>query len=372
MRAFTFKVALALTVMAAAGEMTVHVMVAHGAPSRSALPQKKTSTFFDFCRKPAPTTTSQFNTMLGSVQGWQAGDGGATALLDHGRRAWSFGDSLLADNRLHHNALVIQDKGCAKSVQTNDVVLPSSYCGDDPATSAEEGYCWGGPVAYAAGKLYMLASAMEQKPDCTGAWCFQATATIVFKFNVPANGTPVIEDASAVPATNGIFWNSALTISSDGQVAYVYGYRDDGDPWTFGYDAYLAVTNPAGLLDPDSWAYRAAGDTWSHSATDAAPILAAAGGPETGWSVTATVAGWVLTSTADGGLGHVVTEWTSPNAWGTWTPHAIADYPDTADHLWYLPQRIAGTSVHVISQNWPNRPLSDIPAHPADFRVVAF
>lgn len=80
----------------------------------------------------------------------------------------------------------------------------------------------------------------------------------------------------------------------------------------------------------------------------------------------------MLTSTADGGLGHVVTEWSGPTPWGPWTAAPIADWPDTADHYWYLPQRVAGTSLHVISQGWPGRPLSDIPAYPADFRVRVF
>lgn len=323
------------------------------------------------CQVPAPTTARQFNNMLGRVAGWQAGDGAATTMLDNGRRAWSFGDSLLADNQLHHSALVIQDRGCAASVQTASDFLPASECGDDPSTATVEAYCWGGPVAYAAGRLYMLGSQMVQVPGCTGAWCFQGVGVRLFVWVVPARGVPVLERSVPVPMTGGIFWNSAIMVSSDGTLAYVYGYRDDGDNWTFGYDTYLAVTTVADLTNVAGWTYRTA-DGWSPDAAGARPVVGAVGGPETSVSVYGNGASVVLTSTADGGLGHVVTEWVGTDPWGPWTTRQVADYPDTADHMWYLPLHVAGTSLHVISQNWPNRPLSDIPAHPADFRVQVF
>jgi hypothetical protein len=323
------------------------------------------------CRIAAPTTAPQFNSMLGRVQGWQAGDGGHTAIMDNGRRAWAFGDSLLADNQLHHNALVIQDKGCAKSVQMASEFIPNSQCGDDPTTAAGEGYCWGGPIAYSNGKLFMLAPQVRSVPGCVGAFCFQGVGVILFTWNVPPRGLPVLASAVPIPAAAGIFWDSALSISADGTAMYVYGYRDDGDPWTFGYDTYLAVTSPT-VSPATNWAYRTAGD-WSPDVMDARPIVGAISGPETSVSIHTSGGSVVMTSTADGGLGHVVTEWTSPNPWGPWTTRAVADYPDTADHMWYLPLHVAGTSgLRVISQNWPHRPLSDIPAHPADFRVLVF
>lgn len=333
------------------------------------------------CLLPAPTTPSGYNAMLAHVAGWQAGDGGHTAMLDNGRRAWSFGDSLLGDNRLHHSALVIQDHGCATSVYSDKEFLPNEQCGDDPSTPTEEGWCWAGPVAYQAGRLYLLAPQLVRTPDCTGAFCFTGVGARLFVYGVPRAGKPVLQSATPVPVTAaGIFWNSAIMFSADGTLAYVYGYRDDGDPWTFGYDTYLMVTPVAALaagtplpsarywsgLEPDG------GAVWSTDQADARPVLGAAGGPETSVSVYANGASVILTSTADGGLGHVVTEWVAANPWGPWTTRTVADYPDTSDHMWYLPLHVAGSTVHVISQNWPNRPLSDIVKAPQDFRVQVF
>jgi hypothetical protein len=188
---------------------------------------------------------------------------------------------------------------------------------------------------------------------------------------------PVLERSALLPVTGGIVWASALMISSDGIIAYIYGQRDDGDRWTFGTDTYLGVVPVAELGSP--LLYRT-GNGWSMNPADARPIIGAVGGPETSVSVYGNGASVVLTSTADGGLGHVVTEWVSGSPWGPWATRTVADYPDTpaafpgdpAQHLWYLPFHLAGTSLHVISQNWPNRPLSDIVKAPADFRVQVF
>jgi hypothetical protein len=328
------------------------------------------------CPRPAPASAADYNNVLAHVTGWQAGDGGQTAVIPGGRRVWSFGDSLGGDNQLHHNALVVQTGGCAASLAPTADYVPGQLCGDDPSTPTEEGWCWGGPLGYAAqtARLYMLAPQVARTPDCTGAFCFTGVGTRLFAYSLSTAGKPVLQTAVPVPATNGIFWNAALMISQAGlgaQMAYVYGYRDDGDPWTFGFDVYLAVVPVATLLDLDTWTYRTASG-WSTSAADAAPILGAAGGPETGFSVTVDGGGTTLTSTADGGLGHVVTAWHSATPWGPWSSSALADYPDTSDHMWYLPLVVAGTGLHVISQNWPNRPLSDIVTSPQDFRVQVF
>lgn len=321
-------------------------------------------------RRPAPQVTacapvrtaSQFNTMLANVTGWKAGDGGHTAMVDNGRRVWSFGDSLGSDGQLHHNALVTQNGMCAVATQSITEAIPNSACGDDPATPAEEGYCWGGPMTYDAATriLYMLSPKVHQLPGCTGAFCFAGDGAVLAMWNVPKNALPVWRGAVPVPDTDGINWTAGITTMFDGSLV-VYGYSDDHDPWTFGWDIHAAVVSDyAALRHPEMWG------VWTGI------VVAATGGPETSFSVTPEAGGYTLTSTADGGLGHVVTEWRSETPLGPWTTTAIADYPDTADHYWYLPLRIAGTNLHVISQNWPHRPLGDIPAHPADFRVVVF
>jgi hypothetical protein len=331
-----------------------------GLPTPSAVPQRPRAVAAATCNRPVPTTAAQFNTMLGRVQGWQAGDGGHTVMLDHGRRAWAFGDSLLSDNLLHHNALVIQTAGCAKNLVAGDQAVPASACGDDPATPAEEGYCWGGPMLFNAGMLYMFAARERHVPNCTGAWCFQGDGAVLAMWRVPQNGVPVWAGSVPLPDTDGINWTASATTTFDGSPV-VYGYKDDGDPWTFGWDIYMALPTWSELLQGS--------ENWPVLVD---PVIGAVGGPETSFSTTRTAEGYVITSTADGGLGHVVTEWSGPSPLGPWTTRAIADYPDTDEHMWYLPLRVAGTNVHVISQNWPHRPLSDIPAFPADFRTVAF
>jgi hypothetical protein len=324
------------------------------------------------CTAPAPTTPAGFNAMLGHTVGWLAGDGGHTAIIDNGRRVWSFGDSLLSSDNMYHNALVVQNKGCATSVERATEVVPNQVCGDDPLTPREEGYCWGGPIAYANGTLYMLApwESRLPEPPCT-FFCFKDEGIVLVSFTVPPNGKPVLTSSVKMPISPlGIKWDTALTISNG--MALIYGNRDDGDIWTFGNDIYLARVPVTSLFNKSAWSYWD-GAGFITTESSATRIMVAANGPEGSFSVEQLAGEWSIVSTVDGSLGHAVMEWRAASPWGPWTiVRQLGDFVDDPDHGYYLPMVVAGTNLHLISQNWSIRNLGEIRQYPRDWRIIVW
>lgn len=327
------------------------------------------------CLVPNPSSPAEYNQMLGQVDGWKAGDGASTVMVDHGRRLWGFGDSILSDNRMHHNALVVQTNGCAESVKKNAPVIPSSLCGDNAETPEEESFCWSGPITYQRNRVYMVAPIIDPAENCTGLFCFSGIGTKLITFALPDYGVPSPISAVTIPETgSGISWTSAIAMFGTTDLL-VYGNREDGEPWTFGRDIYVAKL-PLRLLSaagsPSSWtAWN--GQSWGPLAS-AQSLIDPVGGPEDGFSVNRESNGtWSLVSTADGAFGHLVTRWSANRPTGPWAvAERIADWPDSSNHMYYLASRIAGSARYVVSQNWTGRPWQDLLDYPEDFRVIVF
>ncbi|GAB3162244.1 hypothetical protein GCM10027258_80990 [Amycolatopsis stemonae] len=325
---------------------------------------------------PAPHPLAHRFAVLAATQnGWRGGDSAYAIDLAHGRqRLWLFSDTLLADNRMVNNCIVVEDvaPGGLRTVlggtagQPDALVTPIDKVGpdglarwlwaghgvvvDDPALPADRHRLW---IFY---QEYQATVPDEQKTEWDFAWRRTVRVELTLPDLCVLSRTPIADGT-------GVQWGAA--VHRVGDELLVYGVADEG------MHKHLLLASTSVLRPAATWLYRTNTGGWSPEPADAARLL-------TGVSNEVSVlplpddAGWLLV-TSDTRRPHgswPIVAYRAQHPAGPWTgPQLILDPPENnAGCYAYNPTLLHQTGNSFLLAYSVNGPWADVLADETLYR----
>lgn len=257
---------------------------------------------------------------------FRGGDVGADALLQDGRRAWLFGDTLqdgVAGSGYVRNSMLVTDEKCIRAVvpESGGALIPDrTGAGENPV-----GY-WPMSTVVDERAGYDLLYVTTQRVRTTGsdAFGFENLGLSVAVFVVPIGGTPqLLERRDIGPDSadrNHPTWGAATTLTGrgDDRWLYVFGTANPGTDKAWGYSLRVARVRPDDFLDQDRWRYWDGSD-WSREEDDATEMIPAKDGVSQTLSVFTQGDRWYALSKRNDLLGSDITVWSADSPTGPWS-----------------------------------------------------
>lgn len=286
----------------------------------------------DCVRSGPVTSVADLNRIAGlrGTDDFRGGDVGADALLQDGRRAWLFGDTLRegpAGPRYVRNSMLVTDKRCIRAVvpEAGGALVPDrARPGESPV-----GY-WPMSTVVDHRTGYDLLYVTTQRVRTTGsdAFDFENLGLSVAVFVVPLGGTPqLLEQRDIGPDRAGRehpTWGAATTLvgSGDDRWLYVFGTANPGTDQAWGYSLRVARVRPDDLLHQARWRYWD-GSGWSVREDDAREMIPARDGVSQTLSVFTQDERWYALSKRNDLLGSDITVWTADAPTGPWSSGTV-------------------------------------------------
>ncbi|WP_068249570.1 DUF4185 domain-containing protein [Janibacter corallicola] len=310
-----------------AAMLVLTVVVPHAevaaAPRRASL-----AATADCVRSGSVTSVADLNRIaeMRGTDEFRGGDVGADALLQDGRRAWLFGDTLregVAGSRYVRNSMLLTDKECIRAVvlESDGALIPDRPGGGENPV----GY-WPMSTVVDRRAGYDLLYVTTQRVRTTGSDAFGFTnlGLSIAVFVVPVGGTPqLLERRDIGPDRSDRkhpTWGAATTLTGRGdhRWLYVFGTANPGTDEAWGYSLRVARVRPDDFLDPSRWRYWD-GSTWSGREDDATEMIPARDGVSQTLSVFTQNGRWYALSKRNDLLGNDITVWSSDAPTGPWS-----------------------------------------------------
>jgi hypothetical protein len=273
--------------------------------------------------EPAP----EWNAKFAGAKGWIGGDGVYTAVLDHQRVLWLFGDTLLGavkDGKRAGAIMVNNTIGLQTGRDEDAAIRFRAGKGKDDKPAAfftptdGKGWFWPQAAVREGERLFVFLTQIDKTKDPG-----------VFGFRLIGQWLAVIDNVADEPRQWRIkqhplpfarfeqrraqSWGSAVL--AEGAHLYVYGYQEQGKE--IGSRKLLLARVPTDkLTDFTAWRFRTSAG-WSEKAEEATPL---AGGLATEFSVQRMPdgKGYALVYT-ENGLGDRIVGRFARAAWGPWS-----------------------------------------------------
>ena len=282
----------------------------------------------DCVRSGSVTSVDDLNRIaeMRGTDDFRGGDVGADALLQDGRRAWLFGDTLqdgVAGSSYVRNSMLVTDQKCIRAVVPEDdgALIPDrSGGGESPV-----GY-WPMSTVVDERAGYDLLYVTTQRVRTTGseAFDFENLGLSVAVFVVPVGGTPQLLERRDIGADRADrehpTWGAATTLvgRGDDRWLYVFGTANPGTDKAWGYSLRVARVRPDDFLDQDRWRYWDGSD-WSSEEDDATEMIPAEDGVSQTLSVFTQGNRWYALSKRNDLLGNDITVWSADSPTGPWS-----------------------------------------------------
>ncbi len=318
-------------------------------PSTEPTPEPRSAAALGPCTPvPAPVSVDALNEVAEKVRGpgsFRGADVGADVLLQDGRRAWLFGDTLRSADfdgqRFVRNSMLVFGEQCAH------VVLPADGGALVPDRDDEVGY-WPMSVGSEQRDGYDLVGVGLQRvrgaqaPD--GPQAFENLGPAFARFRVERGGVPELLRVTDIGPddvdTERPTWGAAVAVV-DGW-AYLYGTArptDAAENLVFGFSMRVARSRTEHLADPSRWQYWD-GEGWQDEAGRAATLIDADGGVSQTLSVFERDGRWFAVSKRDEFLGSDLVVRSAPSPTGPFVAgDPVAEIPSDPDsgELRYMP-----------------------------------
>lgn len=282
----------------------------------------------DCVRSGSVTSVDDLNRIaeMRGTDDFRGGDVGADALLQDGRRAWLFGDTLqdgVTGSSYVRNSMLVTDEECIRAVVPEDggALIPDrSGGGESPV-----GY-WPMSTVVDERAGYDLLYVTTQRVRTTGseAFDFENLGLSVAVFVVPVGGTPQLLERRDMGPDRADrthpTWGAATTLTGrgDDRWLYVFGTANPGTDKAWGYSLRVARVRPDDFLDQDRWRYWDGSD-WSREEDDATEMIPAKDGVSQTLSVFTRGDRWYALSKRNDLLGNDITVWSSDSPTGPWS-----------------------------------------------------
>lgn len=282
----------------------------------------------DCVRSGSVTSVDDLNRIaeMRGTDDFRGGDVGADALLQDGRRAWLFGDTLqdgVTGSSYVRNSMLVTDEECIRAVVPEDggALIPDrSGGGESPV-----GY-WPMSTVVDERAGYDLLYVTTQRVRTTGseAFDFENLGLSVAVFVVPVGGTPQLLERRDMGPDRADrthpTWGAATTLTGrgDDRWLYVFGTANPGTDKAWGYSLRVARVRPDDFLDQDRWRYWDGSD-WSTEEDDATEMIPAEDGVSQTLSVFTQGERWYALSKRNDLLGNDITVWSSDSPTGPWS-----------------------------------------------------
>lgn len=282
----------------------------------------------DCVRSGSVTSVDDLNRIaeMRGTDDFRGGDVGADALLQDGRRAWLFGDTLqdgVTGSSYVRNSMLVTDEECIRAVVPEDggALIPDrSGGGESPV-----GY-WPMSTVVDERAGYDLLYVTTQRVRTTGseAFDFENLGLSVAVFVVPVGGTPQLLERRDMGPDRADrthpTWGAATTLTGrgDDRWLYVFGTANPGTDKAWGYSLRVARVRPDDFLDQDRWRYWDGSD-WSTEEDDATEMIPAEDGVSQTLSVFTQGDRWYALSKRNDLLGNDITVWSSDSPTGPWS-----------------------------------------------------
>lgn len=286
-----------------------------------------------------PTNVEELNERIktvSDVEGFVAGDVGASTRLADGRALFVFGDTVrrpdYASRTMVRNSMLVMDRTCVGLVQRRDrnALIPNRADG--------VGY-W--PMSIAAVDLGRdLVGVMAQRVRQTGddQFSFQNLGPSLAIFQAERGRAPVLQrvvDLGKDDAdTARPVWGAAATVVGDH--VYLYGTSRSTDAG-YGWAVSVARSKLVGVSDQSNWRYWD-GERWQRDAGRAAKLIDQEEGVSQTFSVFHQGKRWYALSKRSDFVGTDLVVWTAPGPTGPFTAtDPVAKIPSTGSVLRYMP-----------------------------------
>lgn len=282
----------------------------------------------DCVRSGSVTSVDDLNRIaeMRGTDDFRGGDVGADALLQDGRRAWLFGDTLqdgVTGSSYVRNSMLVTDEECIRAVVPEDdgALIPDrSGGGESPV-----GY-WPMSTVVDERAGYDLLYVTTQRVRTTGseAFDFENLGLSVAVFVVPVGGTPQLLERRDMGPDRADrthpTWGAATTLTGrgDDRWLYVFGTANPGTDKAWGYSLRVARVRPDDFLDQERWRYWDGSD-WSTEEDDATEMIPAKDGVSQTLSVFTRGDRWYALSKRNDLLGNDITVWSSDSPTGPWS-----------------------------------------------------
>jgi hypothetical protein len=295
------------------------------------------------CGRPAPETATGYQRMFDGLDGsWAGGDQAATVALPGGRTLWLFGDTVSGHRAtdggyepgwtLRHNAFLVQDAGCLRTVETH---LPE----------AAGSWYWPAAGVVDAGRLDVFVMGATKTSTAFG---FRVGGMAVASYDLAADGTPTLRDLRSLSpeprADDVTLWGQGVLASGD----YVYVYGTRAEHGAFGRALFVARAPRGSVADSGTWRYFD-GSAFVSDPARARPVVDAVRGVSTSVSVVPTAHGVAVVAKQDEVYGRTVVAWTAPTPTG----------PFTASPLFAAPSDVSRGELHYSALAHPELKLAD-------------
>lgn len=292
---------------------------------------------------PAPLSAAQRNAMLGQTDlpAWEAGDVGASAVLEDGRVFWVYGDTVLPPQfeveRIVSNSVLVTSGTCTSQLVTDETLVTDEPKPIVPET--ENGLSqWPMsvvrvPPAAADGKgvTDVVVGFLARTQRGEQQWDFLTRGTSMAVFAVGEDGVPRLSRISALTPDDTdpthIHWGAAATV--DGDHVYVYGTRSTGVAQVYGRELYVSRLPLADPTDVAAWEIWD-GSRWQSDRERAAPVLGALEGVSQLLSVDRVGDRWIAVSKQGGDAEENITMWSSDEPYGPWETRQVGTAPFTS------------------------------------------
>jgi hypothetical protein len=289
-----------------------------------ARPSEPTAALTPDCPPPPkqhpPITASSLNKLVASIdlEGWQAGDIGASGQLRDGRLVWLFGDTTRTELQppLVANSMLVTSGPCVSQLRPAD---------DGPVVPDLPDGVVHWPMSVVVGRqggldtIVVLCSRIDRGDS--GAFGFTFLGTTAAVFTVAAHEDPqLVKVVDITPDSRDpqqVNWGAAAT--AHGGWYFVYGTRLTGKELEFGRELYVARVPADDPGTRRSWRFWD-GAGWQADVDQAQVVLPADGGVSQTLSVDVVDGEFVAVSKRDGDLSDFVYKWTAREPWGPWSP----------------------------------------------------